>query len=718
MAGPKIPRSLARCLSRVGIAVLFLAGSPLPIGAQANQPSTPAEIVHRLRAAPTREAAQVLKEARGLLETGKRLVELLEVRLGERTEGLWALEDQMGRLKREFQLLSQSLSRVEGSERVLVLRALDLRVGWLARVTDQILIGREDHLERLEAPDRVLLLRFLEAAAEIPTEAPLSLAEVLGAHWIDGFGLSQVVRAKTLMAPPAFTTLETLLFDPQLSREDLEARVIHQMPRDEAGRDRLRPALEALRLALAGKESYPKELRDLSQGAPPRDATYPILQVLARKFSAGDSKPRASESSGPKLPSPSQARPTSVSDPAAPSGSEEPLWWANILFALAFVGVLTSMLKGREAPREDGVGAASLSGLKEGPVLAPTSRPQRPPSSESSSSTKRAVRAETAARNTPVRENSRVASSQFPPRMPSQSPPSIELDSSGMEEYPGWLKGALEGPLQGRYDFQEILGSGGMGTVVKAWDRKIQRPVAIKVPPPHLATSEKFRLRFLREAQALARLDYPGIVRIYDVPEVPAQDVPLLVMEFIEGRTLLDIYLDQEPLEPFQVLDWMEQASAALDHAHAQGVTHRDVKPANLMLEGEKVRLLDFGLALLEDRSRLTEEGALLGSVAFMPPEQIRGARVGQLADQYALAVTCFFLLSGELPFDPRDSLRTRAKSLREFRPELPLGVEAVFERAFAVAPHRRFDSTWSFVKKLRSAMEESSPSSRPLRRS
>lgn len=267
---------------------------------------------------------------------------------------------------------------------------------------------------------------------------------------------------------------------------------------------------------------------------------------------------------------------------------------------------------------------------------------------------------------------------------------------------PGWLRGSLRSRLPERYQELSLVASGGMGSIVRSWDRRLERWVAIKVAPPHLAGVEQFRTRFYREAQALARIEHENIAQIYDIPEAPEQEAPLMIMEFLEGEDLGE-YLERHGAAPAALgLRWVHQVGEVLDHVHREGILHRDVKPANIfLLEEGGVKLVDFGLVHFQDMTRITVTGMRMGSQPYMPPEQIRGEQVGPAADQYALAVTTFELLTGDLPFAPDDSLRYAPPSLQGRFPEATPELDAVLRRALDPDPRQRFESVGAFLAAL-----------------
>lgn len=247
-------------------------------------------------------------------------------------------------------------------------------------------------------------------------------------------------------------------------------------------------------------------------------------------------------------------------------------------------------------------------------------------------------------------------------------------------EVPVWLQAALEMPLGGRYRDLEVLGTGGKGTLVAAYDTRRDRRVAIQVPPPQLATQREFRERFLSQARALARLEHPGVVRIHDVPEVGEADVPVMVMELLEGEDL-ETRVERVGLAPTtETCQWTIQAAAGLDHAHAQGVLHRDVKPANMVLTPEnRVKLRGFALV---------------------------GDSVDQLSDQYALGETVYFLLSHQAPFAEGDGVRTRPRMVAGRGDGLHASVDAVFARVLHPDPTQRYGSCGDFARALLKATQ------------
>src|SRR4051794_31809689 len=205
--------------------------------------------------------------------------------------------------------------------------------------------------------------------------------------------------------------------------------------------------------------------------------------------------------------------------------------------------------------------------------------------------------------------------------------------------------------LPARYRVVRRIATGGMASVYAAQDDVLGRPVAIKVLAEALAADEAARGRFTREARAAARVsDHPHVVTIYDVGETEA-DPPLafIVMELLAGGTVADRLRAGDPIPHALALRWLEQAAAALDAAHAADIVHRDVKPANLLLDANGVlKVGDFGIATLGTEAPLTMTGQVVGTAAYFAPEQALGHQATPASDRYALAVVAFELLTGQ----------------------------------------------------------------------
>ncbi|MFQ5779114.1 MAG: serine/threonine-protein kinase, partial [Terriglobia bacterium] len=251
----------------------------------------------------------------------------------------------------------------------------------------------------------------------------------------------------------------------------------------------------------------------------------------------------------------------------------------------------------------------------------------------------------------------------------------------------------------GRYEILEELGRGAMGTVYRARDPKIDRIVALKtisISGASEAEEEEFRQRFFREAQAAGKLSHPGLVVIHDVGEDEATQTPYIVMEFIEGKTLEALAAQSVPVG--QALAWTKQVAEALDCAHARGIIHRDIKPANIIVTEEgRAKITDFGIAK-SAMTQATQAGTILGTPAYMSPEQLEGRSVDGRSDLFSLGVILYRLLTGQKPFTG-DSVTAVSyqvvykdpRTVTQLNPELSLAFDYVVGRALAKDPAQRY---------------------------
>jgi eukaryotic-like serine/threonine-protein kinase len=274
--------------------------------------------------------------------------------------------------------------------------------------------------------------------------------------------------------------------------------------------------------------------------------------------------------------------------------------------------------------------------------------------------------------------------------------------------------------LPDRYRRPERIAHGGMGEIYRAEDAQLERTVAIKVLANGYANDESVRERFTREALAAARLSRaPSTVTIFDVGEHEGR--PYIVMEYLAGGSLAD-RLTSEGAQPLgRTLAWLGQAAAALDAAHEHGIVHRDVKPANLLLDDEgRVHVADFGVASAAHLGAMTETGTVVGTAGYLSPEQARGERATAASDRYALAVVAFELLTGQRPF-ARDSATAEALAhvsapippASQLRPDLPRQVDAALARGLAKAPGDRYASAAELVDALRAALDDAAGATR-----
>jgi DNA-binding beta-propeller fold protein YncE/tRNA A-37 threonylcarbamoyl transferase component Bud32 len=272
------------------------------------------------------------------------------------------------------------------------------------------------------------------------------------------------------------------------------------------------------------------------------------------------------------------------------------------------------------------------------------------------------------------------------------------------------------GELLAGYRLDEIIGRGGMAVVYRAYDERLGRTVALKVLAPRLAQDEAFRQRFIRESRIAAAVDHPNIIPIFEAGE--ADGFLFIAMRFVHGRDVLTVIEEQGPLAAARACHMVTQAAAALDAAHARGLVHRDVKPANMLREAagedqpEHVYLSDFGLSKRwVSSSTLTSQGEFLGTMDYVAPEQIEGKPVDGRADQYALASSAFEMLTGAPPFRREDTMAimwaqvsATPPSLTSRRPGLPVASDPVMAKALAKAPGDRYRSCLEFAAALRSA--------------
>ena len=275
--------------------------------------------------------------------------------------------------------------------------------------------------------------------------------------------------------------------------------------------------------------------------------------------------------------------------------------------------------------------------------------------------------------------------------------------------------------LPPRYRDAERIGHGGMGDIYRATDSVLGRDVAVKVLAERYSEDKPVRERFTREALAAARLSgEPNIVTIFDVGE--HNERPYIVMEHLGGGSLDDVIRSGGAQPPQRVFTWLEQAARALDTAHARGIVHRDVKPANLLLDRDRnVYVADFGIASAAGMDSLTMTGTVLGTAGYLSPEQAQGERATPASDNYALAVVAFELLTGSRPFQADSPTAEAAAHVNapvpsiSARGDLPRELDRCFDRALAKDPARRFPTCAEFVAALRSAFAEAAGQTRQL---
>jgi len=272
--------------------------------------------------------------------------------------------------------------------------------------------------------------------------------------------------------------------------------------------------------------------------------------------------------------------------------------------------------------------------------------------------------------------------------------------------------------LSGRYEIGERLGSGGMSTVYQATDRILERTVAVKVLAEHLSDDDRFVARFRREALAVAKLIHPNIVQVYDTGVDEGRHY--IVMEYVEGRSGAQILQKQGPLDGETTAEIGIQACAGLDYAHRRGIIHRDVKPGNLMVVGGPVgggemtvKLTDFGIARAIEQTRITQVGSVVGTAAYLSPEQVRGEEATPATDVYALGVVLYQFLTGRLPYEGSTlaELAVRQQNEKPLPPStynagVPETLGAAVLRALEGDPNRRYASADELGSGLRLGLE------------
>jgi DNA-binding beta-propeller fold protein YncE/predicted Ser/Thr protein kinase len=241
------------------------------------------------------------------------------------------------------------------------------------------------------------------------------------------------------------------------------------------------------------------------------------------------------------------------------------------------------------------------------------------------------------------------------------------------------------------YRLDALIAQGGMGVVYRATHLALDRPVALKVIAPRFADDRAFRERFLRESRLAARLDHPGVVPVYDAREEEGKLI--VAMRLVEGGDLKKRIESTGPLPPAEAIELLDQVGSALDAAHAAGIVHRDVKPHNILLEGDRAYLTDFGLAKALGESGVIRGASVVGTAEYMSPEQWRGENVGPAADVYSLGCVLYEALTGVVPYARREG---------DAEPEMPAGLDAMVECAVARDPADRYPTAGELIEAAR----------------
>jgi eukaryotic-like serine/threonine-protein kinase len=256
--------------------------------------------------------------------------------------------------------------------------------------------------------------------------------------------------------------------------------------------------------------------------------------------------------------------------------------------------------------------------------------------------------------------------------------------------------------VAGRYRIEGRLGAGGMSTVFIAMDQVLERLVAVKLLAEHLADDEAFVARFRREAVAAARLQHPNIVSVFDSGLDPASGRHYIVMEYVDGPSCADLLRDRKQLGIEESVGIIRDACHGLDYAHRAGVVHRDVKPGNLLIASETgtTKLADFGIAKAAEQTRITQVGSVLGTAAYLSPEQANGDESTPASDIYSLGVCAYQFLAGRLPYEYGSitelALKQQSGSappITDFRPEVPPQLDHAIRLCLERNPAGRYSS-------------------------
>ena len=266
--------------------------------------------------------------------------------------------------------------------------------------------------------------------------------------------------------------------------------------------------------------------------------------------------------------------------------------------------------------------------------------------------------------------------------------------------------------IAGRYELEELVGSGGMSNVFRAHDRLLERTVALKILHEQYTRDEDYVERFRREARAVAQLTHPNIVTVIDRGEQDGRQ--FIVFEYVDGENLKELSA-RGPLDAREAIGLALQVAHALSFAHARGLVHRDVKPQNVLLNDDgQAKVTDFGIARSLDVHGVTQTGTVLGTSDYIAPEQARGQKVDPKTDIYSLGVVLYELLTGEVPFSGDNFVAVAMRhvsepppSVLEHRPDCPVRVDLAIQRAMAKDPADRFASMDELCAELEACLAE-----------
>jgi eukaryotic-like serine/threonine-protein kinase len=269
--------------------------------------------------------------------------------------------------------------------------------------------------------------------------------------------------------------------------------------------------------------------------------------------------------------------------------------------------------------------------------------------------------------------------------------------------------------VAGRYVIERRLGAGGMSTVFKANDSVLERPVAVKLLAEHLADDDAFVARFRREALSAARLQHPNIVQVFDSGQDSESGRHYIVMEYVDGPSCADLLRERRELDIDQTVRAIRDACHGLDYAHRAGVIHRDVKPGNLLQANETwiTKLADFGIAKAAEQTRITQVGSILGTAAYLSPEQARGDEAGPASDIYSLGVCAYQFLTGRLPHEYASLTELALKQqqdpvtpIREYRPDVPAALDRAVRLSLEPDPGYRYASALDMAEALEAGLQ------------
>src|SRR5687768_9391837 len=271
------------------------------------------------------------------------------------------------------------------------------------------------------------------------------------------------------------------------------------------------------------------------------------------------------------------------------------------------------------------------------------------------------------------------------------------------------------GQMLGPYRIINQVGRGGMATVYKAYQPSVDRYVAIKVLPSQLAESREFATRFQQEARIIAKLEHPHILPVFDYGE--SDGIAYFVMRYMDAGTLKEKMIEGRPLPLAEIDKLFTQLAGALSYAHGHGVVHRDLKPANVLIDSQgNIFLTDFGIAkILESASpRLTQTDAIMGTPAYISPEQAQGQPVDQRSDIYSLGIILYEMVTGRVPFTADTPLAIILKHISDpmplpslLKPDIPAAIERVILKALAKEPEDRFATAAEFLSSWKRALDE-----------